>query len=71
MAPTRLTVVPNEVEAEVVCGLLRSNGIECFTRTTDAAAGGLGSEGIGMAGPTEILVDEADLDSARQLLPES
>ena len=67
MAATRLTVVPNQVEAEVLCGLLRNNGIECSYRRTDAAAGAW--EGVGMAGPTEVLVDEADLDDARKLLP--
>ena len=29
----------------------------------------LGSEGIGMGGPTEVLVNERDLDEARKLLP--
>jgi Putative prokaryotic signal transducing protein len=68
MAVARLTVVPNELEAEVICGVLRNNGVVCFYRTTDAAAGGLGSEGVGMGGPTEVVVDETDLDAARKPL---
>jgi Putative prokaryotic signal transducing protein len=69
MAVIRLTVVPNEIDAEVICGVLRNNAIACFHRTTDAAAAGMGSEGVGMGGPTEVLVNEADLDAARKLLP--
>lgn len=64
-----MTVVRNEVEAEVVCGLLRSNGIACMQRRSDISAGAWA--GAGMAGPTEILVDEADLEAARKLLPQT
>src|SRR5438270_604288 len=38
MALVRLTVVTNELEAEMVCGLLRTNGIACSHRKTDFAA---------------------------------
>ena len=69
MAVVRLTVVGNELDAEVVCGLLRSNGIHCFHRNTDMAAAITESGGFGMAGPTEVLVNEDDLDAARKLLP--
>ncbi|MDX6568786.1 MAG: hypothetical protein QOH15_1364, partial [Gaiellales bacterium] len=31
-----VTTVPGEIEAEVVCGLLRSAGIECGHRITEA-----------------------------------
>jgi hypothetical protein len=63
-----LTVVPGETEAEVVCGLLRSNGIECAYRETAAIDSSI--EDFMAAGPREILVREADLEPARALLPE-
>jgi Putative prokaryotic signal transducing protein len=64
-----LTVVPTEPEAEVLCGLLRSNGIECDYRETDAIDSTI--EDFLPAGPREILVYEADLETARALLPET
>ena len=64
-----LTVVPGETEAEVACGLLRANGIECGYRDTDAIDSPI--EGFIPSGPREILVHEADLETARALLPES
>ncbi len=70
MAPVRLTTVGDEMAAEILCGQLRANGIKCDYRKTDTAAaisayGG----GFAIAGPTEVLVDEADLNEARKLLP--
>jgi hypothetical protein len=67
--PIVLTVVPGETEAEVLCGLLRANGIECGYRDTDAIDSSL--EDFIASGPREILVHEADLETARALLPES
>ena len=63
----RLTKVPGEAEAEVLCGLLRSEGIECGHRPTvedDSAFEGFGGEG----GEREILVRESDLERARELI---
>ena len=69
MDVVRLTVVGNEMEAEMLCGLLRSHGIACNHRKTDSAAAiGAESGGFAMAGPTEVLVSESDLDAARKLL---
>lgn len=70
MAPIRLTVVSDEMAAEMLCGQLRASGIECGYRKTDTAAAvsALGG-GFAMAGPTEVLVDERDLEDARKLLP--
>ena len=62
-----LTVVQSEPEAELVCGLLRSNGIECAYRDTEAIDSPL--EDFTPAGPREILVRPDDLESARALLP--
>jgi hypothetical protein len=64
-----LTVVSSEPEAEVVCGLLRSVGIECAYRDTQATDSLL--EEFTAAGPREILVRASDLDAARELLARS
>jgi hypothetical protein len=60
-----LTVVPNEAEAEVVCGLLRANGIACEYRQTSFGAGTM--DGL-RGGPQEIFVAEADAEDARSLV---
>ena len=59
-------VVSDDTEAEVVCGLLRANGIECFYRDTEAIDSPL--EDFTAAGPREVVVRSADADAARQLL---
>ena len=64
-----MTVVSGEPEAEVVCGLLRSAGIDCAYRDTEAIESSL--EEFTAAGPREILVRAADLDAARELLAAS
>jgi Putative prokaryotic signal transducing protein len=61
-----LTVVSGESEAEVVCGLLRSAGIKCAHRDTEAIDSPL--EDFMAAGAQEILVHESDLDDAKELL---
>jgi hypothetical protein len=62
-------VVSDEPEAEIVCGLLRSAGIECGYRDTDAIDSPL--EDFTAAGAREILVHAADLEDARALLGEA
>jgi hypothetical protein len=64
-----LTVVPGETEAELLCGLLRANGIECGYRETDAIDSPM--EDFMSAGPREVLVHESDLETARTLLPDA
>jgi putative signal transducing protein len=64
-----LMVVSGEPEADVVCGLLLSAGIECVYRDTEAIDSPL--EDFTAAGPREILVREADLEQARALLDDS
>jgi len=69
MAAVTLMVVGDEMEAEAVCGLLRTNGIKCaYRRTNRSAAIGTYGGGYAIAGPTEVLVDEGDLDDARKLM---
>jgi hypothetical protein len=60
------TVVSNEPEAEIACGLLRSAGIACAYRETEAIDSTL--EDFTAAGPQEILVHADDLEAAKQLL---
>jgi len=64
--PVVVTVVSGESEAEVVCGLLRSEGIECAYRDTEEIDSSL--EDFIAAGSREILVHEKDLAAAKELL---
>jgi Putative prokaryotic signal transducing protein len=59
-------IVADEPEAQIVCGLLRSSGIDCGFRDTDALDSQL--EDFTAAGPREILVHPSDLEAARALL---
>ena len=62
----RLMVVGNSMEAETICGLLRTEGIACGHRQTDIGAGA--GDAVGDSGPREILVAEEDLERARELV---
>jgi hypothetical protein len=61
-----VTVVSSGPEADIVCGLLRSAGIECGYRDTEAIDSAL--EEFIADGPREILVHASDVDAARELL---
>jgi hypothetical protein len=62
----RLTIVGSESEAEMLRGLLRTEGIESMHRPTDFAAGAL--DGWAAGGAREILVRAADLERAREFV---
>ena len=62
----RLMVVGNSMEAETICGLLRTEGIACAHRQTDIGAGA--GDAAGDSGPREILVAQDDLVRARELV---
>lgn len=63
----RVTIVPNEVEAELVCSFLRAEGIRCGHRITDLGAGSW--DGVpNVGGAREVLVDPVDLTAAREAL---
>ena len=65
----RLTVVPNEIEAEQIRSILGLEGIDSMQRVTNLGAGSLdGSSGMG--GPREILVRPDDLETAQALIAE-
>jgi hypothetical protein len=66
MNGVRLMVVGNSMEAETICGLLRTEGIACDHRHTDVGAGA--GDAVGDSGPREVLVARDDLESARQLV---
>jgi len=61
--------VSGETEAEVVCGLLRSAGIKCGYRDTQAVDSPL--EDFIASGPREIIVHPSDLEAARALVGEA
>jgi hypothetical protein len=69
MSPTdELVVVEvagNEPEAELLCSLLRA-GIACLSRLTSRGAGA--GDGLGIAGPHEIMVKSQDAEAAREIL---
>ena len=62
----QLTVVDDGMQAEALCGLLRSSGVACNHRPLDTRAGAL--EALGTGGPHEVLVAPGDLERAREIL---
>jgi Putative prokaryotic signal transducing protein len=62
----RLTIAAGEPEAEMLRGLLATEGIGSMQRPTDFAAGAL--DGWAAGGAREVLVHEADLERARELI---
>lgn len=62
----QLTVVSNEIEAEIIRGLLATESIESMQRQTDFAAGSL--DGLPSGGPRAIFVLARDLEAARELI---
>jgi Putative prokaryotic signal transducing protein len=65
----RLTIAANETEAELIRGLLGTEGIESMHRQMDFAAGAF--DGWAPGGAREILVRAADLDRAQELVADS
>ena len=66
MSLVHLTVVPNESEAEILCALLRTEGIECDQRATNLSVGMM--DGMPGGGPREVVVEEQSLARAQELL---
>jgi hypothetical protein len=66
---TLLTTVGSRVEAEMLCGTLRANGIKCGYALSDiAGAIAMGTGGASNVGPVEVFVEDDKLDEARKLL---
>jgi Putative prokaryotic signal transducing protein len=66
MAFARVTVVPSGLEAEMVCALLHTEGIDCFSRHTDEAVG-FWQTGAGGAHEVVVVHDD-DLSRAREVV---
>jgi Putative prokaryotic signal transducing protein len=64
-----LTFVPNEYEAEILCALLRTEGLTCDQRSTNLSVGRM--DGMPGGGPQEIVVAEQDLGRAQEILAAS
>ena len=65
----RVAIVANEPAADMLCALLRTEGIRCMRRVTDVGAGAL--DGVAPTGSREVLVNAADAARARELLAAS
>jgi hypothetical protein len=63
-----LTIVRNEVEAELLCALLRTEGIDCDHRSTNFGVGSM--DGL-PGGAREVVVDQEKLDRAQEILAAS
>ena len=68
MEIARATVVGSEIEAEMLCALLRTANIRCFHRKTDFGVGAIDAAMSSGFGSTEILVAVSDLERAREVL---
>jgi hypothetical protein len=64
-----LTLVPTEAEADILCALLRTEGIECEDRPTNMSVGTM--DGMPGGGPREIVVAKESLTRAQELLEAS
>lgn len=65
--PVRLTVVANEGEAEILCRMLRTEGIRCAHRQTNLGSGSADA-GLSFGGWREVLVLAEELERARELI---
>jgi hypothetical protein len=59
-------VARSEPEAELLCSVLRSAGIECVPRLTNRGAGA--GDGLGTVGAHDIVVSPRDAPEAREIL---
>jgi hypothetical protein len=59
-------VVATEGEAELLCSLLKNEGIRCTYRVTNYGAGT--GDGLAVGGPQEVIVRSEDLAAARGIL---
>jgi hypothetical protein len=64
-----LTIVPTEAEADILCALLRTEGIECEDRATNMSVGTM--DGMPGGGPREIVVAKESLMRAQEILEAS
>jgi hypothetical protein len=60
--------VSTEMEAGLICGILRNEGIECLDRPTNFSAGA--QDGWAAGGWREVVVRGEDAERARKVLEE-
>jgi hypothetical protein len=66
---TLLTTVGSRTEAEILCGMLRTNGIKCGYALSDSAGGiAMLSGGVSNVGPVDVFVEDEKLEEALKLL---
>jgi Putative prokaryotic signal transducing protein len=63
-----LTIVPTETEAEMICSILGTAGIQAFQRQTNVGAGF--GDGMPQTGAHEVVVASDELERAREVLAE-
>jgi hypothetical protein len=61
-----LEAVSTQQEADLICAILRNEGIQCMPRPTNFAAGA--NDGYLLSGPREVFVRAEDLGKARDVL---
>jgi hypothetical protein len=61
-----LEAVSTQQEADLICAILRNEGIQCMPRPTNFAAGA--NDGYLLSGPREVFVRAEDLGRARDVL---
>jgi hypothetical protein len=64
MAEVSITVVSSELEAEILCGLLRTEGIKCYSRETSPLGRMYGLQ----IGGVEVVVNAEDAQRAGELI---
>ena len=69
MSLVHLAFLPNEYEADILCALLRTEGIECENRPTNLSVGSM--DGMPGGGPREVVVAEESLARAQELFEAS
>jgi len=63
-----IEVVRSELEAILVCAILRDAGVPCMHRVTNHGSGAM--DGLTTGGPRAIVVRPEDLDLARRVISE-
>jgi hypothetical protein len=67
----RLTIVGDELQAEMLRSLLEQHGISSVVRRTSYGEVQWGAINVGMGGPREVVVADRDLEQARLLLEDA
>jgi hypothetical protein len=63
-----IEVVASELEAVLVCAILRDSGVPCMHRATNLGSGAM--DGLTTGGPRAIVVRPEDLDLSRRVIRE-